>query len=30
VRKAGDAENLPAVDGAAAALKQALAGLHAR
>ena len=30
LRKVADAEDLPAVDGAAAALKQALAGLHAR
>jgi hypothetical protein len=30
LRKAGDAEDLGAVDGAAAALKQALAGLHTR
>ena len=30
LRKAADAEHLPAVDGAVAALKQALAGLHAR
>jgi hypothetical protein len=30
VRKVADAQDLPAVDGAAAALKQALAGLHAR
>ena len=30
LRKAADAEDLPAADGAAAALKQALAGLHVR
>jgi hypothetical protein len=30
LRKAADAEDLPAVDGPAAALKQALAGQHAR
>jgi hypothetical protein len=30
LRKVADAEDLPAVDGAAAALKQALAGLHTR
>ena len=30
LRKVADAEDLPAVDGAAAALKQALAGLHVR
>jgi len=30
LRKVADAQDLPAVDGAAAALKQALAGLHAR
>jgi hypothetical protein len=30
LRKAADAEDLPAVGGAAAALKQALARLHAR
>ena len=30
LRKAADAEDLPAVDGAVAALKQALAGLHTR
>ena len=30
LRKAADAEHLPAVDGAVATLKQAVAGLHAR
>jgi hypothetical protein len=30
LRKVADAEDLSAVDGPAAALKQALAGLHAR
>jgi hypothetical protein len=30
LREAADAEDLPAVDGAAAALNQAVAGLHIR